>query len=88
MFDLSSSGVGVLVASKSGAIAAPSGSSIGPNGVGNGAVDWLSLAAKDGSSGISQAYRVETAGGKAPPTCEGQASHLEVQYAAQYWFYG
>ena len=88
IFDLLKSGSGLLVASKAGDILAPPGSPVGQNNVGNGAVDWLSLDSKDGSSGLSEGYRVYTAGGKAPASCDGQASHIEVQYAAQYWFYG
>lgn len=35
-----------------------------------------------------EVYRVETAGGAAPTTCEGhENSMLEVAYAAEYWFY-
>ena len=88
IFDLTSTGVGLLIGTKVGDIAAPTGSTPGPNGVGPGAVDWLALGALDGSSGLAEGYRVFTAGGKPPKTCEGQASTIEVQYAAQYWFYG
>jgi len=88
IFDLTSTDVGLLVGSKIGDIAAPNGSTPGPNGVGPGAVDWLALGACDGSSGLAEGYRVFTAGGKPPKTCEGQAPTIEVQYAAQYWFYG
>ncbi|MCJ1437638.1 hypothetical protein MMC27_007025 [Xylographa pallens] len=88
IFDLTSTDVGLLVGSKIGDIAAPTGSTPGPNGVGPGAVDWLALCASDGSSGLANGYRVFTAGGKPPKTCEGQAPTIEVQYAAQYWFYG
>ena len=76
------------MASKTGDIAAPTGSTKGPFGQGFGAVDWLELQAKNGSTGLSEAYRVFTAGGKAPPTCEGQAATIEMQYSAEYWFYG
>ncbi|MCJ1391270.1 hypothetical protein MMC18_004133 [Xylographa bjoerkii] len=88
IFDLTSTGVGLLVGSKVGDIAAPTGSTPGPNGIGPGAVDWLALGAADGSSGLAEGYRVFTAGGKPPKTCEGQAPTIEVQYGAQYWFYG
>ncbi|KAI9684462.1 MAG: hypothetical protein M1829_002272 [Trizodia sp. TS-e1964] len=55
---------------------------------GEGAIDWLFLDDKGGSQGLSAVYRVETAGGKAPATCDGMPAFFEVQYAAQYWFYG
>jgi hypothetical protein len=74
---------GVLVGAKTGDIAAPPGASPGLNGVGNGAVDWLQLTAKTGSSKLGLAYRVVTAGGKRTDTCEGMGAHFEVQYAAQ-----
>lgn len=56
---------------------------------GEGAVDWLYLEDVGTSiSGVKAVYRVETAGGKAPATCAGQKSTVNVPYAAQYWFYG
>ncbi|KAL1879084.1 hypothetical protein VTK73DRAFT_7410 [Phialemonium thermophilum] len=52
------------------------------------AVPWLKLIAKDGATGdLQEVYRVETAGGSAPATCEGMPASFEVQYSAQYWFY-
>ncbi|SLM33580.1 Protein of unknown function DUF3455 [Lasallia pustulata] len=86
-FDLGS--IGLLKAKKAQDITAPPGASKGPEDRGDGAVDWLRLTAKAGagSRGLSEVYRVETAGGKSPPTCEGQPAAIEVQYAAQYWFY-
>lgn len=56
---------------------------------GEGAVPWLHLI-DNGSSkgGINTVYRIETAGGSKPKTCEGQDSRFEVPYAAQYWVYG
>lgn len=54
----------------------------------NGAVDWLYLA--DNGKGVSKelksVYRVETAGGKPPASCQGDEQY-EVPYAAEYWFY-
>lgn len=70
---------------------APAGSCPGIND--QGAVDWLMLG-NSGSSvnfgGLSTVYRVETAGGKSAPTCQGMAagSVIRVPYAAEYWFYG
>ncbi|KAI9806753.1 MAG: hypothetical protein M1825_006210 [Sarcosagium campestre] len=55
---------------------------------GEGAVDWLQLGDTGASTGITQTYRVVTAGGKAPATCQGQPKDIQVQYATQYWFYG
>ncbi|KAI9887162.1 MAG: hypothetical protein M1823_000989 [Watsoniomyces obsoletus] len=55
-----------------------------------GAVDWLRLVDAGGSKGLSEVYRVVTAGGKAPATCggRGQKAIFEVRYATQYWLYG
>ncbi|EAA32042.2 hypothetical protein GE21DRAFT_8114 [Neurospora crassa] len=53
------------------------------------AVAWLKLVTRPGATGgLQEVYRVETAGGSAPETCQGMPEHFEVQYAAQYWFYG
>ncbi|KAK3173294.1 hypothetical protein OEA41_006623 [Lepraria neglecta] len=60
-FDLGSTGF--LVAKKMGDIAAPSDACAGQFGVGYGAIDWLNLIDAGGSTGISEVYRVETAGG-------------------------
>ena len=88
IFNLMPGNIGFLEGAKVGDIIAPAGSPPGPYGKGNGAVDWLALSAKPGSVDIQQGYRVFTAGGKAPATCAGQQPTIEVQYAAQYWFYG
>lgn len=73
-FDLGKKGV--LSGKKAGDIAAP-------GGVG---VDWLYLTAIAPST-LKAVYRVQTVKGKPPATCQGQPAAIEVQYAAQYWFY-
>jgi hypothetical protein len=80
----------ILFSKKIGAIPAPNGAPRGANG--EGAVDWLALS-DDGmgmSVGLREVYRVETAGGNPPATCEGIEENVvfSVQYSAQYWFYG
>lgn len=51
-----------------------------------GAVDWLQLGDKGASVGLTEVYRVVTAGGSSLACTEaGQA--ISVPYAAQYWFY-
>lgn len=52
-----------------------------------GAVNWLALTAKDGSVGLSQVFRVETAGGNPPVNCAGVEGVVSVPYAAAYHFY-
>lgn len=78
-----------LTAKKVAAVPAPAGSYAGAQN--EGAVPWLYLTdSGQGLSfgGITDVYRVETAGGAAPANCAGMAGAFEVQYAAEYWFYG
>lgn len=80
----------ILFAKKIADIPAPKGAVAGWNG--DGAVDWLALSdnGKGVSVGLGEVYRVETAGGNPPETCEGIKSDtvFSVQYSALYWFYG
>jgi hypothetical protein len=62
---------------------APKDASNGPNGLGS--VQWLKLTRVDGD--FQEVYRVNTAGGVAPKTCEGVQGSISVDYAAEYWFY-
>jgi len=59
---------------------------------GDGAVDWLALSdnGMGMSVGLGEVYRVETAGGDPPATCDGVEldTVFSVQYSAEYWFYG
>jgi hypothetical protein len=51
-------------------------------------VPWLKLTSKSTSgSKISEVYRLNTAGGLPPTTCEGQQANIQVQYSAEYWFW-
>lgn len=63
--------------------AAPQDASTGPNGLGS--VPWIKLNAVQGD--YKEVFRVNTAGGVAPKTCDGLGSSFSVQYSAQYWFY-
>ena len=49
------------------------------------AIKWLYLRDTRGLSqgGINTVYRVETAGGNKPATCQGMPATFEVKYAAQ-----
>ncbi|KAF2437951.1 hypothetical protein P171DRAFT_437558 [Karstenula rhodostoma CBS 690.94] len=62
---------------------APTGAVKGENGLGS--VPWLKLVAVEGD--YKEIYRLQTAGGVAPKTCDGQAAKFYVQYAAEYWFW-
>ncbi|KAA6412176.1 MAG: hypothetical protein FRX48_04327 [Lasallia pustulata] len=79
---------GVTYSKKKAASAAPTVTT--SNIVGYGNVPWLQLQAvvEEGSEGVVQeVYRLNTAGGAAPPTCAGQQGAFQVEYAAEYWFY-
>ncbi|KAF2726372.1 hypothetical protein K431DRAFT_299450 [Polychaeton citri CBS 116435] len=65
----------------------PSDALAGQQGKGDGAVKWLQLDTIDSSGMLQQVYRVNTAGGNPPKTCQGMPSAFEVQYAAEYWTY-
>ncbi|KAL2830591.1 hypothetical protein BDW59DRAFT_18886 [Aspergillus cavernicola] len=51
-----------------------------------GDVEWLKLNRVEG--GFREVYRVHTAGGSAPATCEGMPEVFTVDYSSEYWFYG
>lgn len=91
---------GVVAAQKEASVSAPSSDSgaaaavnkklteDGVDGAENGSCAWLQLAARD-EPGLAwkEVYRLNTAGGNAPDTCEGIDGDFEVQYAATYWFW-
>lgn len=53
-----------------------------------GAVDWLRLKAIPAKTvDYKLAYRVETAGGKAPATCRGRPATFSIEYATEYCEY-
>lgn len=85
VFDLGE--VGLFRGKKNASITAPKDSFRGPYDQGVGAVDWLQLRSVQGSNKLKRTYRVETAGGKPPASCEGQPATIEVDYATQYWFF-
>lgn len=62
---------------------APKDASTGKNGLGS--VPWLKLNAVEGD--YKEVFRVNTAGGVAPKTCQGITGSITVDYSAQYWFY-
>lgn len=75
---------GIAMTNKIDQIDAPSNATKGKYG----AVTWLYLKTVAGTVGNYKAvYRVETASGSAPTTCEGMSSAFEIDYAALYYFY-
>lgn len=72
---------------KNATMAAPTSSC--PGQFNEGAVPWLYLIDNGGSTGgVNTVYRLETAGGQPPATCESMGTAFTVPYAAQYWIYG
>ena len=78
-----------LSAQKTGDIPAPPDAFDG-GANGHGAIDWLFLPS-DGSSrtsGLSEVYRINTAGGNADPAgCSSGDAVISYKYSAEYWFY-
>ncbi len=80
--------LGTVFAQKTSSSDAPANAVVGANGQGHGAVGWLYLTSRADTVGdIKAVYRLDTAGGNPPATCQGQPSAFSVDYAAAYWFY-
>jgi hypothetical protein len=80
---------GLIVAKRVANSTAPANAPKGRAGRGNGSVLWLYLQSRDGTTGgLKTAYRVNTAGGGPPKTCENMPAVFTVDYASEYWFYG
>jgi hypothetical protein len=80
-----------LVARKLANVAAPANAMMGSDG--QGCVDWLLLGDSGQNKsygGLTNVYRVNTAGGSGAGVCAGIAagSVVRVPYATEYWFYG
>ncbi|OGM46124.1 malate dehydrogenase [Aspergillus bombycis] len=50
-------------------------------------VPWLKLTSVSGT-GIKEVYRLHTVGGQPPTNCQKRKGTFQVDYAAEYWFYG
>lgn len=77
-----------IEAKKSADVPAPNYSYRGRDGQGDGAVDWLKLTKKKAAPGLEEVYRMVTAGGNPPKTCAGMDKEFDVEYAAEYYFFG
>jgi hypothetical protein len=76
---------GVAMTKKGGQIDAPSTAVQGKYG----AVPWLYLSTIEGTVGkYKGVYRVDTASGSPPDDCSGMPSSFEIQYSANYYFFG
>jgi hypothetical protein len=73
--------LGEISLSKNASVAAPPDASVGQQG--EPAVGWLRLLKKEATGGLREVFRVGTAGGNAPKTCEGLPEKFEIEYAAQ-----
>lgn len=87
--DTSSHSYGIGAFKKVNGSDAPSSAIVGQDNSGYGAVPWLKLTEKEATSGqiLKEVFRVNTAGGQPPESCQGQSKNIEVQYAAEYWVY-
>jgi hypothetical protein len=74
---------GYVQAKKNGTSNAPANAPKGENGLGS--VAWLKLTAVEGD--YKEVYRVSTAGGAAPKTCEGIQGNFQVHYSTLYYFW-
>jgi hypothetical protein len=85
-FNLSVLDLGMAQCAKNNTAAAPATASVGQGGVGFGAVPWLKLKTIAGATGgLTEIYRLNTAGGNPPLTCAGlEGQNIEVEYAAEY----
>ncbi|KAK5554981.1 hypothetical protein LTR46_007185 [Exophiala xenobiotica] len=79
---------GTVFAQKVNSSDPPANAVVGASGQGYGAVSWLYLTSRaDTVSDVKAVYRLNTAGGSPPATCQGQPSAFSVDYSAVYWFY-
>lgn len=86
--DTSSHQYGAGAFKKINSTAAPTDAMKGPSNSGDGAVAWLKLTAQDPKGQVLQeVFRVNTAGGNPPKTCQGMTASFEVPYSAEYWVY-
>ena len=89
---------GIVYTAKKANVTAPATAQTGEDG--SPAVPWLKLAvnspppppysvqAADAAIGMKEVYRLNTAGGAAPKTCQGLlGKSFEKEYAAEYWFW-
>ncbi|KAI9886008.1 MAG: hypothetical protein M1823_002175 [Watsoniomyces obsoletus] len=74
---------GYLQCKKDASSPPPADSVKGQHGEGYGSVPWLKLSDAGGSNIFKEVYRLNTAGGNPPPSCENQPKTFEIQYAAE-----
>lgn len=77
--------IGEVGVAKNASVPAPNDASPGQQG--EPAVAWLKLVKTTATGGLQEVYRLGTAGGSPPKTCEGMPEIFQVAYAAQYWFF-
>ncbi|KAL2162791.1 hypothetical protein VTH06DRAFT_6627 [Thermothelomyces fergusii] len=82
--------LGELPCGKNASVPAPPADAAASRGLrGEPPVPWLKLVAKPGATGgLREVYRFHTVGGSPPASCRGMPAEFQVDYAAQYWFYG
>lgn len=76
--------LGVVPCQKDTATPAPVNAPKGQFSEGNGAVPWLKLQTRQGSTGnVEEVYRINTAGGNPPASCVGMGGNFAVEYATE-----
>jgi hypothetical protein len=83
--DVALNAFGIGSVKKAANTTAPADAPKGANQMG--AVPWLKLVSIDEDEVFQEVYRVDTAGGSPPKTCEGITGEFTVEYAAAYYFY-
>jgi len=84
VFSIVHPNLGVSTLKKLTSCNAPSTAPMGKDGKGFGSVPWLKLVQVSGAPALQNVYRLNTAGGAAPPNCQGMASSFQVPYSAEY----
>lgn len=73
--------IGEAPCAKNNSAPAPANAPTGQ--LGEAAVPWLKLTTREGATGnLKEVYRLSTAGGSAPATCEGMPAQFQVQYSS------
>ncbi|KAF7554488.1 hypothetical protein G7046_g6814 [Stylonectria norvegica] len=78
--------IGEAPCAKNASVPAPADAPVGQ--LGEKAVPWLKLTTRDGATGnMKEVYRLSTAGGSPPASCQGMPAAFQVQYSSVYWFW-
>ncbi|KAF2084921.1 hypothetical protein K490DRAFT_75564 [Saccharata proteae CBS 121410] len=86
--DTSDHEYGLMAGKKTDSANAPADAIVGQNGKGYGAVAWLKISSLDEDGfAFKEVYRLNTAGGQPPSSCQNETGDFTVEYAATYWLW-